>query len=278
MASQPLAFAEQVVDTASSIRLRAIRGNMHGDLHGFNVLVSRQSEVKPEYYLIDLDLYRDDGFLFFDHAYFELTYLVTERDSIEPSRWKSILNTLSPRAYMQEEDVVTGDDVGMLQLVNDMRDKVKTWIDRHEPNRLSYMESQCLMGRIAAGLALSHQTRSSAVRAMAFLYAATSLQDFLTLHDIDWPKNGPAFSYDHTKGRRYSPSSNTRPSPQAESHTAPAAGLPTLRRRPIPTPRTRPNRRLLSWPSRITVTIPTRPILPKESPVKSSPTCRASTG
>ncbi len=194
----PLAFAEQVVTAGSSIRLRAIRGNVHGDLHGFNVLVRRQAEVKPDYYLIDLDLYRDDGFLFFDHAYFELTYLITERQSIEPSRWKSILNTLSPRAYIQEEDVVTGDDVGMLQLVNDMRDEVKTWIDRHEPNRLSYMESQSLMGRIAAGLALTHQTRSSAVRAMAFLYAATSLQDFLTLHDVEWPKNGPAFTYDPT--------------------------------------------------------------------------------
>ncbi|MEM7122530.1 MAG: hypothetical protein AAF563_14710 [Pseudomonadota bacterium] len=192
----PLAFAEEVVDIGPSTLLRAIRGNVHGDLHGFNVLVHRQAEVKPEYYLIDLDLYRDDGFLFFDHAYFELTYLLGERQSIEPSRWKSILNALSPRAHMQEDDVVTGDDVGMLQLVADMRDKVKTWVDRHEPNRLSYMESQCLMGRIAAGLALTHQTRSNAVRAMAFLYAASSLQDFLTLHDIDWPKNGPAFSYD----------------------------------------------------------------------------------
>ncbi len=216
----PLAFAEKVIDIGSSTLLRAIRGNVHGDLHGYNVLVHRQAEVKPEYYLIDLDLYRDDGFLFFDHAYFELTYLVGERQSIEPSRWKSILNTLSPRAYMQEEDVVTGDDVGMLQLVNDMREKVRTWIDRHEPNRLSYMESQCLMGRIAAGLALTHQTRSNAARAMSFLYAATSLQDFLTLHDVDWPKNGPAFSYDHTSDAASKVA--TPAVPTAETYTAPS--------------------------------------------------------
>ena len=221
----PLAFAEQVVDIGPSTQLRAIRGNVHGDLHGFNVLVRRQAEVRPEYYLIDLDLYRDDGFLFFDHAYFELTYLLGERQSIEPSRWKSILNALSPRAHMQEEDVVTGDDVGMLQLVADMRDKVKTWIDRHEPNRLSYMESQCLMGRIAAGLALTHQTRSNAVRAMSFLYAATSLQDFLTLHDIDWPKNGPAFSYDQT-GAAASPAATPVVS-TAEAYTAPSPASST---------------------------------------------------
>ena len=90
----PLAFARRIVDLQDTTRLRAVRGNQHGDLHGKNVLVTKQFEDNPQYYLIDLDFYRDDGFLFYDHGIFELDYLLTSRESIKPAHWKTLLDNL----------------------------------------------------------------------------------------------------------------------------------------------------------------------------------------
>jgi hypothetical protein len=52
--------------------LRAVIGQTHGDLHGFNVLTSQRRADVSDYFLIDLAFYQDDSFLLFDPGYFEL--------------------------------------------------------------------------------------------------------------------------------------------------------------------------------------------------------------
>ncbi|MCP4329916.1 MAG: hypothetical protein GY791_15930 [Alphaproteobacteria bacterium] len=192
----PLAFAKNVVPLKrETICIRGIRGNFHGDLHGYNILISKPSAAKPKYYLIDLDFYRDDGFLFFDHAYLELTYLIQGRAQATPDHWASILGNLSRQRAAAQRAGLTGDDMGLVQLVHTIRREVGGWIDRHEPNRLSYLESQYLLARIAAGLALVHQKRPHASRCMALTYAAANVADYLRLHRLDWPKHGPELSF-----------------------------------------------------------------------------------
>ncbi|MCP4315170.1 MAG: hypothetical protein GY789_03840 [Hyphomicrobiales bacterium] len=192
----PLVFANRGVPLQETARLRAVRGNQHGDLHGKNVLVTKQSEQELRYYLIDLDFYRDDGFLFYDHGIFELDYLLTSRERIRPQNWKTLLGNLTRIPPREQAAGLVGEDIGILQLVLQFRDRPKAWVDRHQPNRLSFLDSQYLLARLAAGLAITHQRREDAIRAMAFLYAAHNLKDYLALHEFEWPKHGPEFGLD----------------------------------------------------------------------------------
>ena len=187
----PLAFAKGNLGDQDKLRMRAIRGHQHSDLHGLNVLVSSGKSNRTNYYLIDLAMYEDRQFLFYDHAYFVIAYLLGNRDWVEPARWSSILDNLRHFKPPSAEHSLRGDDLGLTQLVQAMRRDVGKWIDSNEPNRLSYLESQYILARVAVGLNFVHKNISDRWRILALVYAAASLADYLALHGIDWAKNGP---------------------------------------------------------------------------------------
>ena len=109
---------------------------------------------------------------------------------------KSILNDLCPFDHIRANTGVRGDDIGILQLLKSLRAEVIDWVDLHEANRLSYMESQFQLAQVAAGLNFAQKRLPDRERRMAFLFAASVLRDYLILHDVDWPKHGPAFTLD----------------------------------------------------------------------------------
>ena len=189
----PLVFATMVQDLPDRLRLRAVSGHCHGDLHGQNLLVGRGAADKPSYYLIDLACYESEQFLFFDHAYFELAYLLRSRQSATAKNWDAILDHLSRFHHQRERRGLKADDLGPVQIVLGMRREVMNWVDRHESHRLSYMESQTLLARVAAGLNFANKRISKETRSMAFLYAASSLMDYMRLNNVDWPRHGPRF-------------------------------------------------------------------------------------
>ncbi len=225
----PLAFVEQRSRLPDHLQLRAATGNVHGDLHGFNVLVSTPPGGDPTYYLIDLALYRAGQYLFYDHAYFELTYLLASRDRGNPANWPSILASIEESGHGGM--AAQGDDVGIVQLVDALRREVFDWVDRREANRLSYMESQYLLARVAVGLCFAHRQISVESRTLAFLYAAHNLKAFLKHNTVDWPKYGPPFALsqpaDGTPAQPTEPAAAPRataPSPaDAAATAAPAA-------------------------------------------------------
>lgn len=53
----------------SGHEVKLVKGNSHGDLHGHNILVKIEGPYGYAYYLIDLALYEDNSYLFYDHAY-----------------------------------------------------------------------------------------------------------------------------------------------------------------------------------------------------------------
>lgn len=217
----PLAFAGGLIPLPDTARLRPIKGNQHGDLHGKNVLVTKQAEIDPNYYLIDLDFYRDDGFLFYDHAMFELDYLLTSRETIRPRHWKTIMQNLRRGPQGQRDAGLFGEDIGILQLVREFRDKPRQWIDRHEPNRLSFLDSQYMLARLAVGLAVSHQRRDFVSRALGFLYAAFNLKDYLALHEFDWPRHGPEFAIEGLYEAALSPTAGAEAAGKRQSAATP---------------------------------------------------------
>ncbi|MDX1433445.1 MAG: BTAD domain-containing putative transcriptional regulator [Gammaproteobacteria bacterium] len=190
----PLAFAARALELPQSVRLRAVRGLQHGDFHGFNLLIGSAPGTESDYFLIDLAAYENDQFLFLDHALFELNYLLLGREHVDDAHWESILDHLSFFRHHEGAEGLRGDDVGLVELVRALRRALLDWVDRHESNRLSYMESQYLLARVAAGLNFANKPISERSRRKAFLYAAANLKDYLKIHDARWPKHGPAFS------------------------------------------------------------------------------------
>ena len=190
----PLAFALGHGEFPERLRLRAATGHSHGDLHGLNLLVSGTSSREPDYFLIDLAMYRSEQFLFGDHAYFEMATLLTSRGGADAVDWESILRHLSRFRSSDEQAGLRADDLGLVELVGALREEATTWIDRHEGDRLSYMESQYLLARVAAGLNFTNKQISEEWRRMAFIYAASNLKDYMKLNRLDWPKHGPGFT------------------------------------------------------------------------------------
>ena len=189
----PLAFASNAIELPEKVRMRSVKGFLHGDFHGFNLLLGSPSG-DPDYFIIDLANYENDQFLFFDQALFELNYLLYGREHADDTHWESILDYLSYFRHSTGYEGLRGDDVGMVDLVSALRRSVLDWVERHENNRLSYMEAQNLLARVAAGLNFVNKPISERSRRKGFLYAASNLKDYLKVLGVEWPKHGPAFS------------------------------------------------------------------------------------
>lgn len=194
----PLAFAREVIEVPARLRLRSVQGRQHGDLHGYNVLVKEQDQSDLDYYLIDLAYYKDQQFLFYDHAYFEVAFLIAHREFASLRQWDAILDHLSVYHHKSHSPGLWHDDVGTMEFVRVLRRELMAWIERNESHRLSFMESQCLLARVAAGLNFASKRISTEARQRAFIYAAASLKDYLKLNHLDWPKHGPAFGAEAT--------------------------------------------------------------------------------
>ena len=190
----PLAFAG-AENLPKRLSIRAAEGRVHGDLHGYNVLVRPHRNNIADYFLIDLALYEDKQFLFYDHAYFELAYLLARRGNCKPGQWDAILDDLSLFHPKHHTLGLWQDDIGIMEFVRTLRREAMSWVERRESHRLSFMESQYLLARVATGLNFANKEIGDGARSHAFLYAAHNLKDYMTLNNVDWPKHGPLFRF-----------------------------------------------------------------------------------
>ncbi|MES0885324.1 tetratricopeptide repeat protein [Roseibium sp. SCP14] len=193
----PLAFARDK-SLPERLNIRAAEGRVHGDLHGYNVLVRSHRSGDPDYFLIDLAMYRDKQFLFYDHAYFELAYLLARRENCVPAQWDAILDDLSLFNPKHHTPGLWQDDFGIMEFVRTLRREAMSWVERREIHRLSFMESQYLLARVAVGLNFANKRISDSARRHAFIYAAHNLKDYMTLNNVDWPRHGPLFRFSGT--------------------------------------------------------------------------------
>ena len=236
----PLAFAEGAVEVPERVRLRGVLGHSHGDFHGLNVLVGRRGGPNLDYYLIDLAMYESEQYLFFDHANFELASLLSSRGGASAAEWHTLVAQLSRFQQNDEQFGLRTEDIGLIELVRTLRNGVSAWIERHEADRLSFMDNQTLLARVAVGLCFSHKKLPLEARQMAFLYAAVNLKDYLKLNRVEWPKTGPAFEIG--TGAAAPPDVRTRPAepsavppPSAASPSA-APASPAKIAAPAPSP------------------------------------------
>ena len=225
----PLAFAITASDSFEHLKLRAVLGHIHGDLHGHNVLVSKSTGEGDPYHLIDLAFYENRQFLFFDHGYFALSHLLSERGHSLGPHWRSILDELCPFDYIRSSEGLRGDDVGLLDLLKALRQEVFDWVDRHQTHRLSYMESQFQLAQVAVGLNFANKRIDDRLRRKSVLFAAAVLKDYLGLHNVDWPKHGPPLTLE---GPERSITPATVPSQASEATADPPSEFPELPEKP----------------------------------------------
>ena len=180
----PVVFARSLGEITTEPALRAAVGQMHGDMHGYNVLTSHRRTDVSDYFLIDLAYYQEENFLFFDHGYFELAYLLRTREGVTPARWLELLSAAFGGG------AVNADDIGIIRIVDAIRDGQRRWIADHEENRASYMESQMLLGQIGAGLNYANKRVPPDMKIQALLYAAVAVREFVDLHGLEWPRDG----------------------------------------------------------------------------------------
>ena len=186
----PLAFALARERMPDHIQIRALNGQIHGDLHGMNVLLRPAAGGEVFYYLIDLALYEPDAHLFYDQGYFELSYLLYHREQAPIAQWRALLEAIEDRNRRADSGTETADDLGLVQLCHEHRDCVLDWMQDHEPHRLPALESQYMLARVAAGLNYANKPMSQTARVKALLYAAKELKGYVKFQDIDWPKQG----------------------------------------------------------------------------------------
>lgn len=197
----PLAFYDQAIETPERLQLRAVMGHVHNDLHGDNLLVGQREQQEPHadpsYYLIDLAMYQSKQYLLFDHAYFEFTTLLANRGQGSAEDWEAVVAQV--RRYRSDvETELRTDDFGLIEIIETVRKGVADWVNSHEADRLSFMESQQILARVAVGLSFSHKRLSNDQRKKAFYFAAVNLKDYLRLNRVDWPKHGQELFIERT--------------------------------------------------------------------------------
>ena len=217
----PLFFALSQ-DLPQRLQLRAAMGCHHGDLHGDNVLIAKTPKRRSHYYLIDLAFYEPQQFLFYDHAYFELSYLLRVRKHTTATEWLAILDGLEETDTARHGSNLTADNIGPTGLLRAWRKSWMDWMHRQEGGRRSFMESQMLLARVASGLTFTHRRMPDPSRHMAFIYAAHALKAYLALNNLKWPHSGPAYErgfedVEATEGDSDTADSAPAPAPARES-------------------------------------------------------------
>ena len=147
------------------------------------------------------------------------------RGRADTAHWCGLLDHLGRYAHDGETSDLRGDDLGLVELVGAMRAEVTDWVERHQANRLSDMEDQYLLARIAAGLNFASKNIEPKTRRMGFLYAAANLRDYLQFNGLDWPKHGPAFDIDNNPDAAVEAAGNTVEA--SDQAAPPLAGEPS---------------------------------------------------
>lgn len=151
----------------------------HGDMHGENLLLNKDGQ----YCLIDHSLYKPDGCLFYDCAYFEIAELLQTCGTDKPEIWLENMRQVARGQF----DSLEFNGLAMIQAI---RNAEYAWIkDVCSPQvslNDSFLQARRL-ARVIAGLNFTGKRgMKGEQRLRAFLYAAANLEAML----VDWDISG----------------------------------------------------------------------------------------
>ncbi len=155
------------------MEIPCLLGHSHGDLHGNNIMVSKNGDIS----IIDFGSFKDTDNIFYDHRYLELhvtlSYMSIEDDD-QRLFWKDLCATLSSKMNNTIEIPSGPGSMVLRSVLPQLRTSIKDRIT-HQAAKQLYEPSFYLAG-VAAGLNLFRKTREDDVRFAAFLYTVYNLQ------------------------------------------------------------------------------------------------------
>jgi len=177
----PLALCSQV-GPLSDHQAAPVMGFVHGDFHGFNVLVRGERRAASRH-VIDFAYFETNKPLFFDQSYLELSLLLNARESASFRRWHDLIDGLVGVEAPQhaQSHAKETDDQGLLRTAGFIRAAVLSWIGHTFPQRRQDLCCQFHLSRIAVGLNfVAKRGLSDKLRAFAFFYAASAARELFT--------------------------------------------------------------------------------------------------
>lgn len=158
-------------------RRSVLRGMLHNDLHGENLLFNYRAPEAP-YWIIDFGLSRE-GLLGFDQAYIEVAQIIYNLgEEFSPQVLVRLLGELE-----RQQTVVTAIPQAryLLECFGDMRGTILEWIARSHPRRQDDLRRQFVLARIAAGLNWANKPLSRHQRVLCLAYAAFAARQYVEL-------------------------------------------------------------------------------------------------
>ncbi len=123
-----------------------LKGMVHGDLHGYNIIASSDT-----YSLIDYDSVMEDAYLFFDQAYFEFSVFYDNSKDNDLKRWNSLLDVLIKPSIWNDADICEYYKEYIVR--NAVCNGIVNWVENEHLEKMKDdIELQFMMARIAAGI------------------------------------------------------------------------------------------------------------------------------
>jgi hypothetical protein len=174
-----LCTESEAIDESPDVTLR---GLIHGDLHPGNVLTHRAPSAECPYWIIDFALARIAA-IGYDHAYFEVAYILSLLPDSGPEQVIGLLKALEV-APGQEE--LPPQNVGLAGTVRTIRQSMSCWQKTAQPRRFDPLTRQFGLARIAAGLNWANKTKlEPAKRKLALYYSAWCARRYLEEHHAE---------------------------------------------------------------------------------------------
>lgn len=175
----PNAFAYAVDDALwSGRKILDMACSIHGDFHGNNVFVSNNT---CDYAIIDMAAYRDDGYIFFDTAYFEFSLMYHDIGEESLASWYYCVSQVVEQAW----DDLDFKDSKVIQTISKEEEK---WINKKTADKFSYLDElrkARLMARVLVGLNYSGKRNlPDEGRLKAYVYACCYLKRLLQIEGI----------------------------------------------------------------------------------------------
>lgn len=154
---------------------------IHGDFHGENLFFAKQQH---DYAIIDWALAREDGILFFDDAYFELSLLLQTFEASSRQQWISLAENICAKNYGNL-------DFARASVIQVFQESEDAWVKRSTSSpqfsHADKMRLGQLTARVIAGLNFAGKKAvSEDRREQAFIFSCVFLKKLLDEAKYAW--------------------------------------------------------------------------------------------
>lgn len=177
-------------------KIRTINGLVHGDLHGMNIFSNKENQ--EEYFLIDLANFTEDGFVFFDNAYLEVSFLLDFSDGIAISDWFGLIEGITEKS----EERLKSYSLDFYKLAVGIQEEERKFIEENLQGNKDVALRQSLLMRFVAGLNFAGKKGMEGVkRQKALLYSALFLRKYFLLTHKELDSNTFPFYNDQAESQ-----------------------------------------------------------------------------